>query len=91
MPFFTYRCDACSLTERRLVEAGDRDRPAPCSVCAGIVKRVRVADVGVSKVERLDNGVMAKSVERFSDAERLHHDRAVSHDREMTKGPEIVR
>lgn len=46
-----------------------------CGHCGGIMTR-RATGPGARKVEVLDNGLMARSVERLTDAEELQDKRA---------------
>ncbi len=75
MPLFRFVCIECALKAARFLSPTEARLPLPCTQCAGKMKRdVQVPSMQV--VERLDNGLMPRAVERLADAERLFKDRA---------------
>lgn len=84
--YFFY-CDTCSTKKRRFLTPAEAREPQPCyrpgkdshSICYGALLRIpRPPTTNV--VERLDNGLMPRAVERPADAERLYHERAHADD-----------
>lgn len=75
MPLFLIACVSCGGVARRLGTSRAAALARPCKGCGGAVA---AAPVGPSStvVERLDNGAMARTLERLADAERLYKDRA---------------
>ena len=73
MPLFYYKCATCATVTRKIL---DKSLPEVDCACGG--KMTRDAKGGSSQVmETLDNGIMAKSVTRLADAERLHIERGI--------------
>ena len=76
MPVYHYRCPECLKLWRLLLSVEASKTPGKCSCKAG-AELVRVPEgPGCLKKETLDNGVMNKGLERFSDADRLFKERA---------------
>ena len=67
---YYYRCEKCGVELRRICSPQESKIEKTCD-CGG--KFVR-APSGVSStaMETLDNGIMARSVTRYSDAEELY-------------------
>jgi len=71
LPLFKLRCGRCEKEKKVMRDSP----PKECCPCGGEFQR---AGNGPSSqvVERLDNGLMPKPLERLVDAERLHQERA---------------
>lgn len=76
MPLFNLTCPTCHKSVKRLMTPKEfKDCPPMCLECA--VKLVREARGPSNRVvERLDNGVMPRAVERLFNAEELFAARA---------------
>ena len=75
MPLYYFTCRKCSADVRRILTP-DQVSGAKCT-CGGNLKRTpRPPSTHV--MERLDNGVMKRALERFADAEELHRERAAN-------------
>jgi len=73
MAAFYFWCDTCDVQVRKYLNKTPVDEV--CPTCNSPLRRtVQAASTRV--VEMLDNGVMRRSVERLSDAERLFKDRS---------------
>lgn len=81
MPTFRFRCleAACGARGRRLLEAGGLGS-VRCPSCGGPVAREDPGAPHATPVEVLDNGVMARSVERRADIEELLEERERAHE-----------
>ena len=81
MPLFNLACEGCGKKSRILAASWGSvsQERLRCDACPGVLRR---AATGVSSqaVERLDNGLMPKAVERLADAERLFQERAKNSD-----------
>jgi hypothetical protein len=77
MPVFYFECPVCHMPDRMILspEEGKGDVPCRAPDCSGKLKRTRKAPT-TRITETLDNGLMARSLERLADAEKIHHDRA---------------
>jgi hypothetical protein len=78
MPKYHFRCDGiCGREVVRLIASAKAKEldGRPCQSCAGIMRRAPRPPTAMV-VERLDNGLMPRAVERPADAERLYHERA---------------
>lgn len=73
MPVFNYGCRACGATRRVLAEV--EPERLFCDVCDWEMERAHEPPTTVTK-EVLDNGWMARRVERWSDAERIFKERS---------------
>lgn len=79
MPMYRMRCEVCGAVDR-LLTPNSVDRPEMvCPHDGGIMVR-EATGPGAQKVEVLDNGAMARAVERPADAERLWKERHDSAD-----------
>ena len=74
MAIYRFVCDTCGQVVRSLLKTLDLTRKVSHS-CGGILIRTPNPPSTHTK-EILDNGAMPKSLERFSDAERLYKERA---------------
>lgn len=76
MPLYHYACTSCGKQSRRVMTAqeakSEQKCPDPCG--APLKREPRAPTATVS--ETLDNGLMARRVERPADAERLYKERA---------------
>ena len=77
MPLFKYRCVLCGRPCDRLLAPERANDPAPCPFpsCEGQLER---APTGPSHqaVERLDNGLMPRALERPAEAQRMFEERS---------------
>ena len=78
MAFFKVVCTGCGAADQRMADTAEEAVQAPCG-CGAAVKR-RPTGPGAQKVEVLDNGLMARALERPADAERLWKERHDSAD-----------
>lgn len=76
MPVFHYFCFQCQKETKKLL-AKEVDS-LECPFCGAELER-DMKGPSARVVEKLDNGVMRRSVERLADAERLYKDRAAKH------------
>jgi len=67
MPIFTYNCTAHGAFHKMLAT---RNKEHPCPQCGESSKNVFKVGT-VQSVERLDNGLMARAVERLTDIEEI--------------------
>jgi hypothetical protein len=82
MGWFRYKCPEHG---EFVVKLDRRSRTSACKVCG--VESTPVLTVGDTQVlERLDNGLMARAVERLHNIEELMEKRADAHS-ERTKDP----
>jgi len=70
MPSFTYICRECHQTIRKILTVTAAAQPQPCP-CGGEAERELQAP-STRVVERLDNGIMSRSLERLSEATRIY-------------------
>lgn len=85
MAWFTYHCEEHGEFRRSLKI---RDKVTKCLRCDKECKSViRIGSVQV--VERLDNGAMARAVERLHNIEEIINDRADKHSEEFMKNLEL--
>lgn len=79
MAVYNLRCCMCDALQRRFADSV-KDLPnIMCMLCGGLTRREGTGP-STSVKERLDNGSMPRALERFADAERLHHERAAAAD-----------
>ncbi len=78
MPLYHLRCAACGREEKKMTSHPVRD-PAKACPCGDWLKRTAKGPA-TRVMEKLDNGLMPKAVERDADAERLMKERAESAD-----------
>lgn len=81
MAFFSYKCETHGEFRLSLKK---RTKLGICPQCQSDCKPVIKAG-SVQVMERLDNGAMARSVERLSDIEQIMNDRADKHTEEFMK------
>lgn len=85
MAWFTYKCDEHGEFIRSLSK---RDKTSTCTKCGKECKTViKIGTVQV--MERLDNGVMARAVERLHNIEEIMTDRANKHTEEFMKNLQL--
>lgn len=75
MPLYRLYCGACDFSYAVLVGTAQAAVSGACRRCQGPVVR-NASGLSATKIERLDNGIMARPVERPADAERLYDERA---------------
>lgn len=85
MPMYRFKCDVCLTTTAKLLLDNARAKAfdgTGCPSCsAGKLKRdARPASSRVT--ETLDNGVMARKIERPADAERLYYEHTKKNSRD---------
>lgn len=68
MSLFTYECPDHGVFYKLLYK---RESTQPCNKCTNICKNVPKAGT-VKVVDRLDNGLMARTVERLADIEEIN-------------------
>lgn len=73
MPLFKLSCPLCSKKKTTL--ANSWAQASKTCECGSEMSR-SPSGLSSQTVERLDNGVMPKALERLADAERLYRDRA---------------
>lgn len=74
MPLFYFVCLACKAPDRRILEP-EQVPATVCRKCGGRLKRLPRPPTGMLK-ERVDTGLMPKTLENFVDGYQLTHDRA---------------
>jgi AraC-like DNA-binding protein len=80
MPTLTFKCPHHSYFTKWFK---DPVQSTPCSQCNEISTRVFRISGGVSVVERLDNGVMGRAVERLHNIEEIVNEQADKSSREF--------
>lgn len=80
MPVFSYRCSKCGREFRRI-----KVKIEEFSICdcGDLSVRYTKTVPGISVMEHLDNGVMARAIDRPADAVRIFTERAEQHKREV--------
>lgn len=71
MPLFRFRCPDCGADKQRIASAEPAEMV--CSCGGAMIRAVGVP--GVFVVERLDNGIMVRPLERIAEQPRLHKER----------------
>ncbi len=75
MPLFNYECDFCGGIIKRILTVDESQKEVFCKTCQSVLRRIhKPASSQVKEV--LDNGIMTRKIERYSDAEELFYDRA---------------
>lgn len=74
MPLYNYACE-CGATKQRVCSFSQSKDVVACPKCPLTMRRAPKPPTSTVS-ERLDNGWMARAVERPADAERLYADRA---------------
>lgn len=80
MPLYYFRCGSCGAELKKLLTPAESKEPRTCE-CGGPFAR-EPKPPSNQVVERLDNGYMAKALERPADAERLYRERAAGDPRD---------
>ncbi len=80
MPVFTYLCPVEKVEFRKMLPKVEDFVACKCGAKSG---RKQVSVPGVSVYEHLDNGSMARAIDRPADAQRIFAERAEQHKREM--------
>ena len=73
MALFNFKCE-CGLTKKVILDDYDSGFSVPVCKCGNTMHR-DAKGPSTSVIEKLDNGVMVKPLERYSDAEQLFQDR----------------
>ena len=71
MAWFSYKCPKCGIFKKSLIK---RYKEVMCPNCAETSKAVLKAS-SVQVIERLDNGAMARAVERLHNIEDIMEER----------------
>lgn len=74
MALYHFICQGCGEATRRILEPSEVNG-LTCKGCGAALKR-DPQPPSTQVLERLDNGAMARRVERLSNAEQLYRDRA---------------
>jgi len=77
MPAYSFECPVCHKLQRAILSVEEAKGPVPCRTegCAGILKRKARAP-STQITETLDNGLMARRLERPAEAETIYNERA---------------
>jgi hypothetical protein len=75
MALYHFSCSGCEEATRRLLNTPSEISSQICKKCGDKLTRVPNPPT-CAVIEILDNGIMSKKVERFSEAERLYRERA---------------
>jgi len=76
MAWFRYQCRLCHKIKRVSLQA--RVKEMPCDTCGGTMRSL--VEVGSARtVEVLDNGIMARKVERLHNVEEIMAERDAKH------------
>lgn len=70
MPQFYYKCPKCGASKRRIFSLEESKEPQACECGEAMVRNPKPPSS--SSKEKLDNGIMSKAVERYTDAEELY-------------------
>jgi hypothetical protein len=86
MPLYNFRCtnEKCQKLTKRIMSVQDYDDSSgwiSCPDCAFTALR-EMSGATSKAMERLDNGFMARPVERLSEAQRIFAERAAEHQRQ---------
>jgi hypothetical protein len=75
MPAYSFKCHNCNILDRFILSPPKAKEPIFCSKCGCLM--VRVARPPTTQVtETLDNGLMARALERPAEAETIYNERA---------------
>jgi putative FmdB family regulatory protein len=77
MPRYLFACAACKHKLGKRLEAGQQTNPQSCPRCGAVMERAP-SPPSTQVLETLDNGIMARRVERLANAEELLRERAKS-------------
>lgn len=77
MPVFYFECPVCKMPDRMILSPSEAKGDVPCRTegCSGKLKRTPKPP-STQITETLDNGMMARKLERLAEAETIHHERA---------------
>ncbi|MGH7241106.1 MAG: hypothetical protein ACREGB_02295 [Candidatus Saccharimonadales bacterium] len=84
MAWFRYECKTHGAFKKSLQK---REKTIPCNHC-GAACLPLLKEGTVSVVDRLDNGVMVRAVERLHNIEEIMEERADRHTKQVTGGDE---
>jgi putative FmdB family regulatory protein len=74
MPLYYFECKDCKAPDKRILEP-EQVRATKCRKCGGKVRRLPKPPTSVMK-NRIDNGLMPKTLENFDDAQQLTYERS---------------
>ena len=83
MPVFTFRCGGCGAKIRTIQDYDKIEQWAAEMVCecgGGVGRDSSGVNVGANVVEKIDNGIMAKAVERPARIREKIHERIAVHE-----------
>jgi len=78
MPLFNLVCSECGEETRKLAKNKEEAKGA-CKICGG-AQTWDAQGVSTQTIEKLDNGIMPRAVERHAQAERIYKERAMNAD-----------
>jgi hypothetical protein len=77
VPRYFFACEACNKPYQRICAPVEAKQEQACPACSKPLKRTpKPANTMV--LETLDNGLMARKLERLADAERIFAERAAN-------------
>lgn len=83
MPVYSFKCQSCKREFKRIVkQLGDGNIACTCGSTA---QRFVASVPGISVMEHLDNGIMARAIDRPADAAKLFRERSEAYKREFMK------
>lgn len=88
MPLYRFKCEAGHIT-KRIMKVEDFKLGGgvePCSKMECFLQGKHEPEAASSQtMEVLDNGIVARKVERYSEAERIFKEREIAHDQKYKK------
>ncbi len=75
MPLYYFKCNACNSQAKVFCKLEKLKEEHVCKTCGSVLVRNPQAPT-TNIMETLDNGVMARAVERIADAEEIYKERA---------------
>jgi hypothetical protein len=76
MPLYRFFCAVCDKTVRKMLEPGEQAQQQHCTCGEPLARSTPATSSDVMEV--VDNGLMTRRVERYSEAERLFRERSDS-------------
>lgn len=89
MPLYNFRCsnESCKKLTKRIISVQDYEDSSGWITCeCGFTALREMSGATTKTMEVLDNGYMARPVERLADAERIFAERATTHQHEFRSG-----
>lgn len=77
MPLYNLYCPRCAEHSRRITTTEKMKSGLHCKTCDAILER-RATGASSQVKEVLDNGIMARPVERWANAEEIYKDRSMT-------------